>query len=605
MRFNARELAIVVQQTTNFDKEGYLFMKEKHEGFFKKSEAYVNRYIRLKGNLLFYFKSKDSRADPLGVIVLERCAVELAVDEDVNSGFLLVFEGEEQAFRFGASTEAMRDEWIQALHIASHECLKMQLQSLREQLQTKTGNDIVHLPVEPSSTVDFESQTDNTSQDPVLEISIACCSLPNDSSDVPPNALVVVHTMLPPQQQIWMHHNHTEIVEKSNNPQFLKTIGFGDKFGIDTATKVRLTVHHVVERMTGTMTQIGQAIFTLQDLLMSNDLSLTLTLRTHDLKDKGTITVTSWINDERVSLNELQTQQSGTYSKRPRTFSLGRHQHNLQAHFNDIIKRSFRFATNDEKSMIQVSEYMAESKWTFEIPIQLLQLWVNEEKQMISLLQDLGELFSEWEEEQLLWIKLGADTAVCYNNALEGLASSAGVTFKRSADRGKQELEFVPANLHVERMVVSSDHAPSGKVYDITTVGAFTTHCRDMKNGGLKRLMHTVRSSYAPEESSQPRAKMQQACRILNEVTELRTQLRSQCEKMLLAAELENTESVVSIIASMKEKVARLNSMCAEPLVESAAESYLSAKRNANTGEGCDSSSLKNIQSMRNPVRKN
>lgn len=81
---------------------------------------------------------------------------------DINcflSCTFLVFEGEDQAFRFGASSEAVRDEWIQALHIASHECLKMQLQSLREQLQIRTGNDLVHLPMEPNSTVDFEAHS--------------------------------------------------------------------------------------------------------------------------------------------------------------------------------------------------------------------------------------------------------------------------------------------------------------------------------------------------------------------------------------------------------------------------------------------------------------
>lgn len=64
--------------------------------------------------------------------------------------------------------------------------------------------------------------------------------------------------------------------------------------------------------------------------------------------------------------------QSGTYNKRPGEASLGHHSQCLQHHFNDVIKRSFRFATNNEKNMIQVSEYMAESKWTYELPIQLL-----------------------------------------------------------------------------------------------------------------------------------------------------------------------------------------------------------------------------------------
>ena len=68
-------------------------------------------------------------------------------------------EGEEHPIRFAASSEAERDGWIQVLHMASHECLKMQLQSLREQVQARTGRDPVTLPAEPNSTVDFESHS--------------------------------------------------------------------------------------------------------------------------------------------------------------------------------------------------------------------------------------------------------------------------------------------------------------------------------------------------------------------------------------------------------------------------------------------------------------
>lgn len=34
---------------------------------------------------------------------------------------------------------------------------------------------------------------------------------------------------------------------------YLKTIGFGDNSGVDTSTRVRLTVYNVKERMTGTV----------------------------------------------------------------------------------------------------------------------------------------------------------------------------------------------------------------------------------------------------------------------------------------------------------------------------------------------------------------
>ncbi|XP_005104317.2 inositol polyphosphate-4-phosphatase type I A isoform X1 [Aplysia californica] len=609
MRFNSKEISVLLQNTHSYDREGYLQMKDKQEGLFKKSEAYISRYIRLKGNLLFYFKNKEIKSEPIGVIILERCVVELDLQEEVDNGFLLVFEGEDQPIRFGASSETLRDNWIQALHVASHECLKMQLQSLREQVQARTGRDPVVLPAEPNSTVDFESHSDNASEDPVLEISLACSNLSNDSTDVAPNVLVVVHTILPPQQQIWLHHNHTEIVEKSTSPQFLKTIGFGDKYGIDTSTRVRLTVHHVVERMTGTMTQLGQAIFTLQDVLRTNDLLLSLVLRTPDQKEAGEIVITAWINDDRVSLSELQTQQvylkstneekkSGSYSKRPRTLSLGRHSHNLQAHFNDIIKRSFRFATNNQKSLLQVSEYMGESKWTFEMPIQLLRLLVQEEKQMISILQDFGELVSDWEAEQILWIRMGADAAEFFTNSLDLLTELSGMTFKRSADKSKPELEFVPINLHMERMVVSSDTHPAGKFYDMTTVGSFAAHARDMKSGGLKRLLHQLRASYKPDDSPQPRTKVQRACSILNQATELRVQLKQLCERLGEIAAADDFKAMGNVVENMKELVNKLNSLCADPLVTSAAEAYLSAKRNANTSEGADSASLTNMSEV-------
>ncbi|KAK3774656.1 hypothetical protein RRG08_035084 [Elysia crispata] len=610
MRFNSKELTVMLQQTAKFDKEGYLLMKDKQDGFFKKSEAYINRYVRLKGNLLFYFKHKDGKSEPLGVIILERCVVDLALDDEIENGFLLVIEGEDQSIRFAASSESVRDSWIQALHVSSHECLKMQLQSLREQVHTKTGVDPMHLPVQPNSSVDFESHSDNASQDPVLEICLACSNLPNDSSDMPPNVLVVLHTMLPPQQQTWLHHNHTEIVEKNSSPQFLKTIGFGDKYGIDTSTRVRITVHHVVERMTGTMTQLGQAIFTLQDILRKHDLTLQLTLRNYETKEQGEVTCTAWINDERVSFENLQTQQSGSYNKRPRTVSLGRHSHNLQAHFNDIIKRSFRFATNNEKSMLQMSEYMAESRWTFELPVQLLRLWVNEEKRMISLLQDLGELVPDWETHQLLWIRLGAAAAEYYTNSMDNLMEMSGVTFKRSADRLKADLEFIPINLHVERMLVSEDAGSRGKLYDMTTMGAFTAHCRDGKNGGLSRLLYQLRRGYYEDtgdeqegstdihQYQQQRTRIQKACTVLNEVTELRQQLKAGCERLSQVAVAADIGKVQSLLFNMKNKTSRLTAVCAEPIVLQAAESYLTAKRNADTSEGGDASSLRNMADM-------
>ena len=52
-----------------------------------------------------------------------------------------MFEGDEKELRLATRTEPERDSWIERLHIAGFECLRIQLQSLREQLTARTGHD--------------------------------------------------------------------------------------------------------------------------------------------------------------------------------------------------------------------------------------------------------------------------------------------------------------------------------------------------------------------------------------------------------------------------------------------------------------------------------
>ena len=68
---------------------------------------------------------------------------------------ILGFEGDEKTQYLGAKSEQERDKWIGALHIASYECMKMQLESLREQIRDRTGKDPIDNP-EPSTLPDSE-----------------------------------------------------------------------------------------------------------------------------------------------------------------------------------------------------------------------------------------------------------------------------------------------------------------------------------------------------------------------------------------------------------------------------------------------------------------
>lgn len=66
------------------------------------------------------------------------------------------YEGEANVINFAAKTEDECQSWIEALHIASYECLKLQLQSLREQIWAKTGQDPTNTKVIPVKAAEVE-----------------------------------------------------------------------------------------------------------------------------------------------------------------------------------------------------------------------------------------------------------------------------------------------------------------------------------------------------------------------------------------------------------------------------------------------------------------
>lgn len=51
--------------------------------------VFVERWCRLRGNLLFYFKTKDHCSDPVGVLVLENFQIIERDTPDIINSFTL------------------------------------------------------------------------------------------------------------------------------------------------------------------------------------------------------------------------------------------------------------------------------------------------------------------------------------------------------------------------------------------------------------------------------------------------------------------------------------------------------------------------------------
>jgi len=141
MRFNEREIKTLAAQH-KCEKEDCLYFRERQEGFFRKGEVSSQKWCKLRGNLLFYFKSNDQFSEPAGVIVLEKYRVTIPSEQsEVFEGFPFYVEFEDGLNqRLGDNTEQERNDWVQALRMAGYDLMRAQLQYLREQIEKRRGS---------------------------------------------------------------------------------------------------------------------------------------------------------------------------------------------------------------------------------------------------------------------------------------------------------------------------------------------------------------------------------------------------------------------------------------------------------------------------------
>ncbi|XP_028269946.1 sesquipedalian-1 [Parambassis ranga] len=128
MKLNERSVAHYATCDTPPDKTGFLFKKG------ERNTAYHRRWFVLKGNMLFYFEERDSR-EPIGVIVLEGCTVELCESSE-EFAFAIKFDcAKARVYKMAAENQAAMESWVKALSRASFDYMRLVVKELERQLE--------------------------------------------------------------------------------------------------------------------------------------------------------------------------------------------------------------------------------------------------------------------------------------------------------------------------------------------------------------------------------------------------------------------------------------------------------------------------------------
>ncbi|XP_062133289.1 sesquipedalian-1 isoform X1 [Drosophila sulfurigaster albostrigata] len=127
MKINEKNLCVFARAPP-YDMEGFLNKRGEI------NRAFQRRYFVLKGNLLFYFETRIDK-EPLGLIIVEGCTIELSVETDMdNYCFEIAFNGN-RTYVLAADTQESMEAWMKALTCAGYEYKRIIVAELQRQLQ--------------------------------------------------------------------------------------------------------------------------------------------------------------------------------------------------------------------------------------------------------------------------------------------------------------------------------------------------------------------------------------------------------------------------------------------------------------------------------------
>ncbi|XP_029020149.1 type II inositol 3,4-bisphosphate 4-phosphatase isoform X2 [Betta splendens] len=418
-----------------------------------------------------------------------------------------------------------------------------------------------------------------TAELPRVEFSLACNDLVASGRDRKPSALVEV-SVVDPHKQHLVSHACTEIVEANKDPLFLTGVTFPSEYPASQETQVKLTVYDAKDKSHESSSFLGTASFSIGDLLRAKDEQLTLSLRSSDGGcTAGTVVVSrlKMGEMEEVDVDHITTDipsQKCPLVCESASHAVDRDNNPLTGPvFKNPVCKVYRFQTVDTKWML-VREQMEECTLSFTVPTQLLSLYIQEDMSRVQDLRELGELSPHWDNLRKEVMTRYGETISSYQETLAELDKVTGQSFKPSCCKAQKSLEFIPINLHTQRMRVTCPRKTDA-CYDIVTVGAPAAHIQGFKCGGLQRLLSRYEAEkksfstayqciyYSPEHT----AKAQE---VLSTMSLLQPLITGLADQVLRAAQERSSAGLRDALKGLSDKTEQFVHTLKDELVKSA-----------------------------------